>query len=99
LKGLSGQSRRAEIKGTKYTYDSTTCVVVSSCYNIGRMTGMVDAAGTESFSYDTMGRTWGDQRTTNSITKKTSYLYNLDGSLNTRGKRSSVDACVRKEND
>jgi RHS repeat-associated protein len=37
----------------------------------------------KSFAYDTMGRLWGDKRTTNSITKNASYLYNLDGSLNT----------------
>jgi RHS repeat-associated protein len=66
-----------------YTYDQTTCGVVSHCYNIGRMTGMTDAAGSESFAYDTMGRLWGDTRTTNSITKNTSYVYNLDGSLAT----------------
>jgi RHS repeat-associated protein len=66
-----------------YGYDSATCVVVSTCYDIGRMTSMTDAAGSESFAYDKMGRLWGDQRTTNSITKNTSYVYNLDGSLNT----------------
>ena len=64
-----------------YSYGSTTCVVVSTCYNIGRMTGVTDAAGSESFAYDKMGRLWGDQRTTNSITKNTAYTYNLDGSL------------------
>jgi RHS repeat-associated protein len=66
-----------------YVYDQTACVVVSSCYNIGHMTSMTDAAGTEGFAYDTMGRIWGDQRTTNALTKNTSYVYNLDGSLAT----------------
>jgi RHS repeat-associated protein len=64
-----------------YTYDSTACVVVPSCYNVGHRTGMTDAAGSESFSYDKMARLWGDQRTTAGITEKTSYVYNLDGSL------------------
>jgi len=66
-----------------YTYDQTTCVVVPSCYNVGRLTSMTDAAGTESFSYDTMGRLWGDKRTTAGITKDASYTYNLDGSIGT----------------
>jgi RHS repeat-associated protein len=66
-----------------YGYDSATCVAVPSCYNIGHMTSMTDAAGTESWAYDKMGRLWGDQRTTAGITNQTSYAYNLDGSLNT----------------
>jgi RHS repeat-associated protein len=66
-----------------YGYDSATCVAVPSCFNIGHMTSMTDAAGTESSAYDQMGRLWGDQRTTNSIPKNTSYVYYLDGSLQT----------------
>jgi RHS repeat-associated protein len=64
-----------------YSYDSTACVVVSSCYNVGQMTGMTDAAGSENFAYDKMGRLWGDHRTTIAISKNSSYVYNLDGSL------------------
>jgi RHS repeat-associated protein len=45
---------------------------------------MTDAAGSESWAYDKMGREWGEQRTINSITKTTSYTYNLDGSLATQ---------------
>jgi RHS repeat-associated protein len=41
---------------------------------------MTDAAGSETLSYDTMGRLWADQRTTGGITKSLSLLYNLDGS-------------------
>jgi RHS repeat-associated protein len=66
-----------------YRYDATTCYVVSSCYNVGSMTSIMDAGGSEFFSYDTMGRLWGDQRQTAGITKQSSYVYNLDGSLNT----------------
>jgi RHS repeat-associated protein len=66
-----------------YVYDQTACVVVASCYNIGHMTTMTDAAGSDSFAYDKVGRLWGDQRTTAGITKNSSYAYNLDGSLNT----------------
>ena len=66
-----------------YTYDLTTCVVVTSCYNIGRRTGTADAGGSEKWAYDKLGREIGEQRTTNAITKNTSYTYNLDGSLAT----------------
>ena len=44
---------------------------------------MADAAGTESWTYDPMGRVGFDQRTTNGVTKTTAYSYYLDGSLNT----------------
>jgi YD repeat-containing protein len=55
----------------------------ASCYNIGRRTSMTDAAGSEAWSYDTMGRALTDQRTTNSVTKSTVYTYNYDGSTAT----------------
>jgi YD repeat-containing protein len=65
-----------------YTYDQATCLAgETTCYNVGRRTSMTDAGGSESWSYDKMGREWGEQRTTNSITKTTSYQYNFDGSL------------------
>jgi hypothetical protein len=46
---------------------------------------MADQAGTEAWSYDSMGRTLVDQRTTNSLTKSTTYVYlpYVDGSVNT----------------
>jgi hypothetical protein len=44
---------------------------------------MVDAAGSESWSYDRLGREWGDKRITNGVTEQTTYAYNLDGSLAT----------------
>jgi RHS repeat-associated protein len=83
VKRMLGKTYSNGDPSVSYTYDSTSCVVVPSCYNVGRMTGMTDAAGSESFAYDTMGRLWGDKRTTNSIPKNASYVYNLDGSLNT----------------
>jgi RHS repeat-associated protein len=72
-----------------YSYDSATCVGVSTtCYNVGHMTGMLDAAGTELFSYDPMGRLSGDERTfypvqhnIPGVSKTTSYAYNLDGTI------------------
>jgi RHS repeat-associated protein len=66
-----------------YTYDQATCVGQSPCYNIGRRTSMTDAAGSEVLSYDTMGREWGEQRTTNGVSKTTTYTYNFEGDLAT----------------
>jgi RHS repeat-associated protein len=66
-----------------YSYDGSGCLGQASCYNIGHRTGMTDLAGSESWAYDTMGRTVVQSRTTNSITKTTSYTYNLDSSVAT----------------
>jgi len=66
-----------------YTYDQSTCIGQSPCYNVGRRTTMTDAGGTENLSYDTMGREWGEQRTTNSVTNSTTYTYDLAGDLAT----------------
>jgi len=66
-----------------FSYDQSACLGQASCYNIGRRTSMTDAAGSEAWSYDTMGRALTDQRTTNSVTKSTVYTYNYDGSTAT----------------
>jgi len=68
-----------------YSYDNAACLGQSSCFNVGRRTGMADAGGTENWSYDPMGRVLADQRTTNGITKSTIYTYvpYVDGSINT----------------
>ncbi|MGH9356598.1 MAG: hypothetical protein ACRD10_10760, partial [Terriglobia bacterium] len=50
---------------------------------VGRRTGMTDAAGSESWTYDSMGRVATDQRSTNGVAKTMSYSYNLDGTLKT----------------
>ena len=63
-----------------YFYDQTSYNGLTIANGIGRRTGMSDAAGTEAWSYDAMGRALADRRTTNSVTKTTSYTYNLDGS-------------------
>ncbi|MGA2814222.1 MAG: RHS repeat-associated core domain-containing protein [Candidatus Acidiferrum sp.] len=44
---------------------------------------MTDAAGSESWAYDSMGREVAEQRVTNGISKSTAYTHNLDGSLAT----------------
>ena len=58
-------------------------MVITPCYNVGRRTSMVDSGGSEMWSYDKVGHEAGEQRTTNAITKTTSYTYNFDGSLAT----------------
>jgi YD repeat-containing protein len=57
-----------------YTYDQ-------GANGIGQRTGMTDASGSSSWSYDALGRmiTW--QRTTGTVAKRISYSYNLDNSL------------------
>lgn len=64
-----------------YAYDQATCIGQSPCYNVGRRTSMTDAGGSESFSYDKMGRLWGQLRTTNSVPEQTTFAYNLSGGL------------------
>src|SRR5262249_28446487 len=66
-----------------YLYDQASYNGLTITNGIGRRTGMTDAAGAEAWSYDTMGRPLADRRTTNSVSKTTSYTYNLDGSLAT----------------
>jgi RHS repeat-associated protein len=82
LNRMTGRTYSNGDPSVSYTYDQATCLAgETTCYNVGRRTSMTDAGGSESWSYDKMGREWGEQRTTNSITKTTSYQYNFDGSL------------------
>ncbi len=73
----------------KYVYDGaaapTGCTLPTLTINngIGERTGMCDAAGAEAWSYDILGRTLADARSTNGISKTTTYTYNLDGSTKT----------------
>jgi RHS repeat-associated protein len=62
-----------------YTYDQTACLGLSACYNKGSRTGMSDASGSTSWAYDKMGRVLREQRTIGTVTKPTSYTYNLAG--------------------
>ena len=66
-----------------YVYDQSACLGQSSCYNIGHRTTMTDAGGSENLAYDKMGRELVEQRTTNSVTKSTTYTYDLAGDLAT----------------
>ncbi len=84
-KAYTSQSCPMSAPVASYSYDNSACLGQSSCFNLGRRTGMTDAAGSESWAYDDMGRTLVDQRTTNGITKSTIYSYSpyVDGSINT----------------
>jgi len=66
-----------------YLYDQTSYNGLTIANGIGRRTGMTDQAGSEAWSYDSMGRIAVDRRTTNGLTRAYSYAYNLDGSLYT----------------
>lgn len=57
-----------------YTYDQGT-------NGIGRRTGMSGSSWSASWTYDVMGRTATESRTTSNVTKTTSYGYNKDGSV------------------
>jgi RHS repeat-associated protein len=57
-----------------YTYDQGTT-------GIGHRTGMTDTPGSSSWTYDLMGRIVSETRITSGVTKTTSSVYNLDGSV------------------
>ncbi len=66
-------------------YDGTT---ISGCSPTltpsnptGRRTAMCDAAGWEAWSYDSRGHVITERRSTNGVTKSTSYAYNLHGGV------------------
>jgi len=66
-----------------YSYDQTSFNGLTITNGIGRRTGMTDAAGSEAWSYDAMGRPLFEKRTTNGVPKQSTYTYNLDGSIAT----------------
>jgi RHS repeat-associated protein len=59
-----------------YSYDQGT-------NGIGHLTSLTDQAGSGSYSYDALGRTSTEQRTIAGIQKSLSYVYYLDGSVQT----------------
>ena len=83
LHRLTGKSYSNGDPAASYRYDEPNCLGQPSCFNVGRRTSMTDAAGSEAWSYDKLGRVLTDQRTTNGVTRNTSYTYNLDGSVAT----------------
>ncbi|NDQ55762.1 MAG: RHS repeat-associated core domain-containing protein [Acidipila sp.] len=83
LNRLTGKTYSNNEPAVSYSYDQSACLGQPTCFNIGRRTSMIDAAGSEAWSYQNMGRAITDQRTTNSVSKSTLYTYNLDGSVAT----------------
>jgi RHS repeat-associated protein len=80
-KAYTSQSCPMSSPVATYSYDQTSFNGLTIANGIGRRTGMTDQAGSEAWSYDTMGRILSDRRTTNGVTKSFPYTYNLDGSM------------------
>jgi YD repeat-containing protein len=59
-----------------YTYDATG----SNNYGIGRRTGMTDASGSTTWTYDPLGKPWTEAQTISGVQKTFSTLYNADES-------------------
>jgi RHS repeat-associated protein len=81
LNRLTGKTYSNGDPSVSYAYDQSACIGQSPCYNVGRRTTMTDAGGAETLSYDKMGSEWGEQRTTNAVSKTTTYTYDLAGNL------------------
>jgi RHS repeat-associated protein len=68
-----------------YYFDQTTYNSLTIANGKGRRTGMSDGSGQTAWSYDSDGRVVTERRTITavspSVTKTTSYSYNLDGSV------------------
>jgi RHS repeat-associated protein len=67
------------------TYDQSNCLGLSACQNVGHRTGMTDAAGSDAWSYQVDSANsrsiHREQRTTNGITKTSSYYLDLAGNV------------------
>ena len=83
LHRLTGKTFSNLDPALSYFYDQTLYNGLTIANGIGRRTGMSDAAGAEAWSYDAMGHVLTERRTTNAVSKNTSYTYNLDGSIAT----------------
>jgi RHS repeat-associated protein len=83
LERLTGKIYSNDDPSVSYTYDGSACLGLSTCANIGHRTSMTDPPGSESFAYDTVNRKSVAQRTTDAITKTTSYAYDYDGAVAT----------------
>src|SRR5882672_9033312 len=75
---------------TSKAYTTQSCPMasadVTAAYDqgtngIGHRTGMTDSSGSAAWTYDTVGRVASETRVTASVTKTTSYTYNLDSSI------------------
>lgn len=78
-KGYGAQSCPLTSPVATYLYDQATFNGLTTSNGIGRRTGMTDQAGSEAWSYELLGRPAADKRTIGSISKTTTYAYNLMG--------------------
>jgi uncharacterized protein RhaS with RHS repeats len=62
-------------------YDHANCLSLPHCDNIGHATSMTDGAGSEIWAFDVPDRMHKEQRTTNSITKTTTYNSDFAGNI------------------
>ena len=80
---LTGMSYSDSTPTVAYSYDSTSCLSLSGCSNLGRRTGMSDGSGSTAWAYDAVGNILRESRTIISVNKTISYTYNLDGTIAT----------------
>jgi RHS repeat-associated protein len=66
-----------------FSYDSTSCLDVPTCYNLNRRTGMIDGSGQTSWAYDPVGNILEEKRTIGTVIKNVLYTYNRDSSVAT----------------
>ena len=81
LNRLTGKSYSNGDASVTYYYDQTSYNGLTITNGKGQRTGMSDGSGQTAWSYDKMGRVVAEERTIGTVTKTTSYSYNLDGSL------------------
>jgi RHS repeat-associated protein len=79
LNRLTGKTYSNGDPAVSYFYDQTSYNGLTITNEKGRRTGMSDASGQTAWSYDAAGRVLTEQRTIGSVTKTTSYAYNLAG--------------------
>ncbi|MGC2741858.1 MAG: hypothetical protein WA672_01630, partial [Candidatus Angelobacter sp.] len=75
-KGYGAQSCPLATPVVSYTYDVGANAK-------GKLSSLVDQAGTGSYTYDIMGRMATETRVISGVSKSTTYSYNLDGSVKT----------------
>ncbi len=73
---VSGATGVPSTPSVSYTYGTS-----SSSYNNGRLITMSDGVGSESYTYDQLGRRSQAQKTVNNVVYTTSYTYNLAGNV------------------
>ncbi len=89
LNRLGGLSYSDGTPALSFTYDS-----LASSHGKGRLTGRSDAVGSESFSYDTMGRIVSHARTIDGIALRMDYAYNEGGGVTSTAYPGILDGSI-----